>query len=214
MILAKRRVALRTWDSKVVAAYIGQTECNQVGTDTRCEVTLQRVHARNLNFVVADIALRSSELPGMSMATFDRLRMRDAALRFAIDRYLAVLPNPDQRDGDNQRQGGNRIAERILVGLILRREQDAHARLARLTVALPATVCAALDAEVGRVLRGIDLTDLNGWHGDLATDVRSSLVEAIVAEWMHQRAEAFGIALGRDRPHAGWRPRRPSRGEC
>jgi hypothetical protein len=206
MTAAKLESALRTWDSEIVAAYIGQMEGDQACTRTSFDITLQRVHARDLILVVADTAVRSSDLLGVSMATFDSLRMRDAALSVVIERYLAVLPGPDQRDGDN------RLAERILVGLILRREPDHHARLTRQTVVLPTAVCAALNAEVGRVLCGIDL---NGSSGHLATDLRSSLVEGIIATWMHQRAEAFEIALGRDRTHHGWSyHRRRSCGAC
>jgi hypothetical protein len=197
--LANRWSALQEWDSEIVAAYAA-LDGDQVAAVMPSEVTLQRGHARNLVLVVADIAVRSSEALGRSLATLDNSRMRDAALGIAIGRYLAVLPHPDRRDGDN------RLAERILTGLIQRREPSARSSLVKLSTALPTTAREALDAEITRVLSGVDLTDLGEWHGDFATDVRSSVVEAIIVEWMCGRADAFGIAIGRDPADRG-RPR-------
>jgi hypothetical protein len=204
--LASHKSVLRAWDSEIVAAYIERDQGIQKVAATPCELTLQRAHARDLILVVADVAVRSARLLGESLAALDSTGMRDEALGIAVSRYLAVLPSASGRDGDS------RVAERILTGLIERREPRTRASL-RISVALPISAREGLDAEIDRVLSGIDLTDLNGWNGDLASDVRSSVVEAIAGEWMHLRADAFGIAMGRDRrTHDQARLRRQRRG--
>jgi hypothetical protein len=118
--------------------------------------------------------------------------MRDAALSVAIRRYLSAGPGTGRPTAE-----GATIVDQILEGLILRRSPELHRRLVTFHAELPDVVLSDLDSEVSRVLSGIDLTDLGGWHGDLAADVRSSVIEAVLVEWMRQRADAFGTAIGR-----------------
>jgi hypothetical protein len=125
------------------------------------------------------------------MAALKNSAMRDAALGVAVGRYLSVLPRPN-------RSGGGRLSERILSGLTFRREPELYRTLVSLPVAMAPRVRDELDHQVNRVLAATDMTDLDAWQGDLAIDLRSSVIEAIAVEWMHQRSLAFDVALGRD----------------
>lgn len=196
MTSAERRAAFEKWDSNIVTAYRGRGADG--GTLLPCPITFHGAHARSLILVVADISVRSSNALGESLATLDPGRMRDAALEAAIDRYLAMAAPSGDRD--------NRLGERILAGLVHRGEPDYRSALVGLTAALPARTLESLDAEIERVLGGTHLDGLDDWPGDLIFDLRSSLVEATTTEWMHQRAQTFQIALGRDGA-IGRRPR-------
>lgn len=190
--------ALQRWDADIAVAYVARGR-----EDSRlspCTITLQRSYTRDLVLVAADLAVRCSDVLGGSLATLHNTGIRDAALSVAIDRYLSAAPGSRGLGGNM-----NTVVDRLLEGLVYRRDPQLHRGLVILTADLPVNTLADLDAEVSRVLGGTDLTDLGTWHGDLPTDVRSSVIEAVVVEWMRLRADAFGTAIGRDgaeRQHA------------
>lgn len=195
MSLAERRDALARWDQEVIDSYLARL----AGTAPplrSCPITLQTRCARDLVMVSADLAVRSASRLGDALATLDNAVLRDAALGIAIARYVAILPSPTRQAGDNA------IAERILASLVLRFDaaRGEAAALTRLTISLPAEPYDALVEEVARVLAGTDLVDLGDYRDALEPDVRSSVIEAIAFEWMHQRSRALGVRLGRDAP--------------
>jgi len=182
----ERRAAFEKWDSKVISVYAD----GHAGVP--CLVTFQGVVARNLVLVVSDLAVRSAAALGVALATLDHARMRNAALAVAIERYLDMAaPLGTNHD--------RRLVERILAALVHRSESATRSKLMHVTVALPGTTVARLDEEIRRVLDHVDTGTVDDWPGDLTSDVRSCVIEAAAAEWMHQRAESFGTALGRDR---------------
>jgi hypothetical protein len=187
-----RREALSAWDSQIAEAYLARASPRPPLALSGCEITLQRTHARALVLVVADVAVRMSTELGQELAHLDNRIMRDAAIGVGVERYVTVLRT------SRHPPAVTTIAERILSGLVVRRVPELHSALLTLTVELPPRARDELDAELNRVLSQTDLTDLGGWHGDLTADLRSSVVEAIVAEWMHARADAFGITQGLD----------------
>jgi len=181
------KAAFEKWDSNVIGIY-----SRPASNRTAIEIVLDGGHARTLVLVVADLAVRRSDDLGRALAELDHARLRDAAVQLAIGRYLELArPSSSTRD--------NRLIERILAGLVQRGNKASRPEFVRVTIAMPVKLLGELDEELQRVLTTVDTTHLHDWPGDLATDLRSSLVEAITAEWMHQRAVAFGSVVGRDR---------------
>lgn len=189
----RRPDGVEHWDPKIIDAYLDRTTSRL--PLSACETTLQASYVRQLVVVVADLAVRSSVQMGISLAALESSVMRDAALSVALDRYLAVLPRPS-RPADGH--FSDRISERILSGLVFRRDPDRHGTLTKLSVSLPSSVRDQLDREVDRVLTEVDSTDLEHWGRDFAADIGSSIIEAIAAEWMHRRSLAFQTLVGRD----------------
>jgi hypothetical protein len=182
----RRRAAFGEWDAKVVSAY------NDAVERVPCAVTLQGVHARDLVLVAADLAVRSSGSLKGSLSALDNARMRDAAVEVAVDRYLRMA-RPSDAHHDT------RLVERILTALVYRSQDGARPALVRLTVGLPETIVDRLSTEIRRVLDDVDTGALDDWPGDLPADIQSCVIEAAIAEWMHERAESLGTAVGRDR---------------
>lgn len=181
------KAAFEKWDSNVIAIYR-----RPASNRTAIEVAFGGGHARSLVLVVADLAVRRSDDLGRALAALDHARMRDAAVQVAIGRYLELArPSSSTRD--------NRLIERILAVLVQRGNEGLRPEFVRAAIAMPVKLLGELDEGIQRVLTTVDTTHLDDWPGDLATDLRSSLVEAITAEWMHQRAVAFGSVVGRDR---------------
>ncbi|NLT06643.1 MAG: hypothetical protein GXY03_10085 [Solirubrobacterales bacterium] len=179
----------------IINAYLARTSSPHPLALRECATTIQASHIRRLVIVVSDLAVRSSAQIGPALAALKSSVMRDTALSVALNHYLPILPRPSRPvDG----QFADRISERILTGLILRRDSDGLSALTTLPLSLPRSVQSQLDREVGRVLAEVDLTDVERGSEDFAADVRSSIVEAIAAEWMHQRALALHTPIGRD----------------
>jgi hypothetical protein len=188
---AERRDALRRWDSEIISEYLARATSGVPDPLSACKITLQRSYARQLVMVVADLSVRSSDELGTELANMDSTMMRDIVVGAGIGRYVSALPTSAQSEE-------HPIADHIVSGLIVRRDPETRLTLLRLTVDLPRRTRHQLDSEINRVLRETDPTDLDDWHGDLVADLRSSVIEAIIGEWMHMRAEAFGIADGPD----------------
>ena len=187
-----RREDMRRWDTEIVEDYLVRAASRPGPVVSACDLTLQGTCARDMILVVADLAVRASrELGGSELAQLDSRMMRDCAIGVGVRLYISAVPKSNG-------YGNSTLADRIVSGLIVRRDPDVHVGLLRLSVELPRPVRDELDTEVNRVLARFSDTDLSSWHGDLVADVRSSVVEAITAEWMHMRAQALGILHGLD----------------
>ena len=186
-----RRKDMERWDKEVVDDYLARVVPASAPSASPCDLTLQGAYTRALILVVADLTVRASWELGSELAHLDSRMMRDCAIGVGVRLYIAAVPN-------SMGYGDGALADRIVAGLVVRRDPGVHAGLLRVSVELPTPVRDELDSEVDRVLARFSDTDLTSWHGDLVADVRSSVVEAITAEWMHMRAEAFGISHGLD----------------
>jgi hypothetical protein len=198
------REDMERWDSEVINDYLARVAPQPAAPASPCDLTLQGAYARALILVVADLAVRASRELGSELARLDGRMMRDCAIGVGVRLYIAAVPKSNG-------YGDSALADRIVAGLVVRRDPVVHAGLLRLSVELPGPVRDELDREVDRVLARFSDTDLTGWHGDLVADVRSSVVEAITPEWMHMRAEAFGISHGLDSAARLPRPERARR---
>lgn len=198
-----RREDMRRWDAEIMDGYLVRVSSQPEPVVSSCDLTLQSTYARALILVVADLAARASQELGSELAQLDSRMMRDCAIGVGVRLYISAVPKSNG-------YGDSTLADRIVSGLVVRRDPKVHAGLLRVSVELPQPVGDELDTEVNRVLARFSDTDLGSWHGDLTADVRSSVAEAITAEWMHMRAQAFGISHGLD-PTRLSRPDTPRR---
>jgi hypothetical protein len=181
-----RHDQLHRWDEEIITRYLDRVAGRGPVDLADCRLTFEPAYARALDAVLVDAARRSSREPEPPGGRWDSGVLRDAAISVAMERYLATL------GGERRRSGKGDFGDRVVEGLIVRLAPCSHAGLRRVSAAVPGVVHDELEGEIDRVIGGFAWRDeLASWHGDLAADLKSSITEAVIIEWMRRRAEAF-----------------------